>query len=160
MTMTRRGSIATVLMEGQKQQFGYDTVAVRFIKQCPQGNLGETVNKSSSVARSLVERGLAVYFTPPRHIVEPQGRAVPVKALSLLKTDGTMSDVVAGPVAPETKASEMFGPTKEQIEAALKERKNGEPSETGKCESTSMVEASPTILEAPFLEAGSSAGEK
>ena len=139
MTMTKQGSIASVLAEGQKQAFGYDTVAVRFIKQCPQGNLGETVNKSSSVARSLVDRGLAEYFIPPRHIAATQRTPLCEKKtiLALLKMDGSMSTEASSKVSTEasesspTKESEFsvtknatvgdgaFGPTKEQVEQAL-----------------------------------------
>jgi hypothetical protein len=53
-----------VLQAGKKQCSYDDCISIRCIVDCPHGHVGDMMNKSSSVARELVKRGLAEYVFP------------------------------------------------------------------------------------------------
>jgi len=82
------------LQAGKAQAGHYDTISVRYVKDSPHGLVGEMVNKSSSVARELVARGLAEYVFPyeARLAAGTQTKAARVKEamLAILRASGKL----------------------------------------------------------------------
>ena len=82
------------VLQSGKKQCGYDDcISVRILVECQHGHVGDMMNKSSSVARSLTERKLAEYVFPyeakaaVRRVSQPKDTADPALP-SLLRADG------------------------------------------------------------------------
>ena len=83
------------VLQSGKRQCGYDDcISVRILVECPHGHVGNMMNKSSSVARSLVERKFAEYVFPyeskiANHVQQPT-TPKSESLVSLLRTNGTL----------------------------------------------------------------------
>jgi hypothetical protein len=88
----KRQERKAVLQAGKRQCGFDDCISVRILVECPHGSVGDMMNKSSSVARELVKRGLAEYVFPYEAKAAPrvsQPTATADTALpSLLRADG------------------------------------------------------------------------
>src|SRR5208282_5585195 len=90
--VTVRQEQKAVLQAGKKQCGYDDCISVRILIECAHGHVGDMMNKSSSVARSLIARKIAEYVFPyesrtaNRAITQPdkQDQTMP----SLVRTDG------------------------------------------------------------------------
>jgi hypothetical protein len=83
-----------VLQSGKKQCGFDDCISVRILVECTHGHVGDMMNKSSSVARSLVERKIAEYVFPyeskiANHVQQPT-TPKSESLVSLLRTNGTL----------------------------------------------------------------------
>ncbi len=82
------------VLQAGKKQCGYDDcISVRILVECPHGHVGDVMNKSSSVARSLTERKLAEYVFPHEAVQRNLPLSQPTPKVdfalpSLLRADG------------------------------------------------------------------------